>query len=64
MHKVESRIYRNIVGIPAVDITPKDQIIVTRIPMGVSLAIKSTRLNDFLPKLGEDISNLEKDEQV
>jgi trypsin-like peptidase len=64
MHEVESRIYSKIQGFPAINITPKDQIIVTRIPMGVSLAIKSTCLNDFLPKLSENINKLEKDERL
>jgi hypothetical protein len=54
-YRTESRVYQNESGRLGADITPKNQSIIAHIPMGIILAIKSTKLLDFLPRLREEL---------
>ena len=54
-YKIESKVYQNLSGQLDADVTPKNQSIITHIPMGITLAIKSTELLDFIPRLKKDL---------
>jgi hypothetical protein len=63
-YSVEGKIVKGIPGTQFATSTVDDHTMISKIPMGITLAIRSTELKDFEPILKEQLEKLEKSEAL